>query len=110
MNKPHKHAELIKAWADGAEIEVRADHSDIWEAIESPRWFKCLEYRIKPQPKIVKAYMHYDNIERMVNKGEFNTKEIPQQLFSDTYCMDEHLEFTFADGKLTNVEMKDATN
>jgi hypothetical protein len=30
----HKHAELIKAWADGAEIQVKAfSHSD-WEDVD----------------------------------------------------------------------------
>lgn len=51
MNKPHKHAELIKAWADGAEIECRADASDLWEAVQNPRWVDLIEYRIKPEEK-----------------------------------------------------------
>ena len=25
MNKPHKHAEVIKAWADGAVIEYKSE-------------------------------------------------------------------------------------
>lgn len=45
MNKPHKHAELIKAWADGAENEYRNPSvSDYWYDEESPNWN---EYRIK---------------------------------------------------------------
>ncbi len=35
MKQPHKHAEVIKAWADGAEIQ----------------WFEDMRYRIKPEPK-----------------------------------------------------------
>jgi hypothetical protein len=57
--KPHKHAELIKAWADGAEIE-RYDHEDKdWLDDEQPIWYEADEYRIKPEPKtdIVKAFM-----------------------------------------------------
>ena len=49
MNKPHKHAELIKAWADGAEIEV-LDH-DKWWSVPSPGWMENSQYRIKPEPK-----------------------------------------------------------
>jgi len=49
--KPHKHAELIKAWADGAEIE-RYDHEDKdWLDDEQPIWYEADEYRIKPEPK-----------------------------------------------------------
>lgn len=47
--KPHKHAELIKAWADGAEIEVKSKLCG-WTVIDNPTW-GCGEYRIKPQPK-----------------------------------------------------------
>ena len=47
--KPNKHAELIKAWADGAEIEVKKP--DGWEIRFSPKWHPDNEYRIKPEPK-----------------------------------------------------------
>lgn len=45
--KPHKHAELIKAWADGAEIEVYQPALGRWEEAE-PAWHTSFEYRIKP--------------------------------------------------------------
>lgn len=47
--KPHKHAELIKAWADGAEIEVL--DKGIWYWASSPQWYPEWQYRIKPEPK-----------------------------------------------------------
>jgi hypothetical protein len=47
--KPRKHAELIKAWADGAEIESL--FGDSWEEIENPHWFEEQKYRIKPPKK-----------------------------------------------------------
>ena len=50
MNKPHKHAELIKAWADGAEIEFKG-YSRKWEDVERPVWSEWDEYRLKPAPK-----------------------------------------------------------
>lgn len=50
MNKPHKHADLIKAWADGAEIEAFTDES-IWVSIRNPSWYDHIKYRIKPEPK-----------------------------------------------------------
>jgi hypothetical protein len=57
--KPHKHAELIKAWADGAEIEAFDSCIDEWVKASSPSWGNQIEYRIKPelQPDIVKAFM-----------------------------------------------------
>ena len=50
--KPHKHAELIKAWADGAEIEYRYEWNQEWLSCGGhPDWFDNAEYRIKPEPK-----------------------------------------------------------
>ena len=48
MNKPHKHAELIKAWADGAKIEFKRE--DGWYECKYPIWYEEYEYRIKPKP------------------------------------------------------------
>jgi len=47
MNKPHKHAEAIKAWADGAEIECR-DADCNWHMVNSPGWYDDVQYRVKP--------------------------------------------------------------
>lgn len=52
--KPHKHAELIKAWADGAEIEALFfnDARDYWTTTTNPNWSNVnLRFRIKPVPK-----------------------------------------------------------
>ena len=51
--KPHKHAELIKAWADGAEIQVFDNIFNSWfDVIDNkPSWDFEHEYRIKPEPK-----------------------------------------------------------
>lgn len=46
----HKHAELIKAWADGAEIEWQ-DFKGEWKITKCPHWFVNRCYRIKPEPK-----------------------------------------------------------
>ena len=47
----HKHAELIKAWADGAQIQIRDDLDDIWLDTNSPSWVAEYQYRIKQEPK-----------------------------------------------------------
>lgn len=44
---PRPHAELIKAWADGAKIQVLV--GDEWEDCCSPTWFEANKYRIKPE-------------------------------------------------------------
>jgi hypothetical protein len=50
MNKPHKWAKEIKAWADGAEIQMTIN--DEWVDC-TPSWDDSYagKYRIKPQPK-----------------------------------------------------------
>ena len=49
--KPHKHAELIKAWADGAEIQWKHDGCTDWQDTIKPDWNPDANYRIKPEPK-----------------------------------------------------------
>jgi hypothetical protein len=51
MSTPHKHAELIKAWADGATIEWQASNGN-WMVDKEPNWgYPNARYRIKPEPK-----------------------------------------------------------
>jgi len=53
--KPHKHAEVIKAWADGAQIQQRYPDEDSWRDCNTseeltPHFGICnLEFRIKPK-------------------------------------------------------------
>lgn len=50
MGQPHKHAELIKAWADGAIIEhFRVGFG--WDecSYNTPCWSPETKYRIKPK-------------------------------------------------------------
>ena len=105
----HKHSELIIAWANGATIETYMVSDDEWVTAINPLWDKNRQYRVKPQPKITKAYMHYDGIEEEVQKGSFNYKDPRNVLFDSNHGMNEHLEMTFEDGKLIKVEMKGAT-
>lgn len=49
---PHKHAELIKAWADGAEIEWNSPRDKEWLPKNHSEWFIHFDYRIKPEPKL----------------------------------------------------------
>ena len=54
----HKHAELIKAWADGAEIE-QCCRNGLGEILWYPfkgDWQEHYEYRIKPQEETHRTY------------------------------------------------------
>lgn len=59
MGTPHKHAELIKAWADGEAIQSRPVGGQ-WEDAPSPGWYSNKEYRIKPEPKKVQLRFFED--------------------------------------------------
>ena len=67
MGTPHKHAAVIKAWADGAEIEVKASDGS-WISTSHPEWHEDLEYRVKPKPhkwqkEMDAYYLHQKNIQ-----------------------------------------------
>lgn len=49
MSKPHKHAEVIKAWADGASIQLLSSNNK-WVDVINPEWLEDIEYRVKPEP------------------------------------------------------------
>ena len=60
--KAHKHAELIKAWADGHTIELFSPHGE-WDEVLNPTWQPDREYRIKrvPKPDIVdEEYLYWN--------------------------------------------------
>lgn len=46
---PHKHAELIKAWAEGHQIQYHSKNNNRWNDATSPEWCLTTEYRIKPK-------------------------------------------------------------
>lgn len=54
--KPRVHAELIKAWADGAEIQFYSEGVNKWLNVGKPEWKPCTQYRIKPEPNDVEKY------------------------------------------------------
>ena len=47
----HKHADLIHAWAEGAEIEIYDPCVDQWKPSRHPTFYAACKYRIKPTPK-----------------------------------------------------------
>jgi hypothetical protein len=55
----HKHADLIKAWADGAEIQV---YSGGYWVDTAPSWNETDQYRIKPEKDYPKSSLSYDSL------------------------------------------------
>ncbi len=51
--KPRKHSELIKAWADGADIEMYDPGTEKWIHISTPSWWKDAKFRIKTTRELV---------------------------------------------------------
>ena len=56
----HVHAELIHAWADGAEIQHLVSYSNVdkWVDCVDFDWLPHVKYRLKPKPKTIK-YKRY---------------------------------------------------
>jgi hypothetical protein len=65
MGKPHKHAAVIKAWADGAEIQWKTPHDSAWHDSSAPAipfWYEDWQYRVKPPVLRYKRYLvHFAN-------------------------------------------------
>ena len=63
MTTRHKHADVIIAWANGAEIEYRSHIDGGWVVASEPRWLENYEYRVKPVKKykvaLIKGADHY---------------------------------------------------
>ena len=85
MKPSHKHCELIKAWADGAEIEVKGIYA--WNKTDLPVWLNDDEYRINPEPKPDAVEFHSISQRGVISYGQKNLKA------------------TFNDGKLIKAEV-----
>lgn len=53
--RPHIHAELIHAWADGAQIECQSADGR-WVTLPTLAWDSLSKYRVKPDPDVVLYY------------------------------------------------------
>ena len=103
MKKPHKHAELIKLWADGAEIQFRYNANIPWSnVIGVCGWDKDCEFRIKPEPKpdIVEEMSVYRNMNR-----EFEAQRFNFERFDAGYIGDMRLTWDGETRKLKSAEV-----
>lgn len=90
MKQPHKHAPLIHAWADGAEIEWFDGRN--WGAVRVPTWEENAIYRIKPEPKpdvVMYARVHEPrkgNIAAYITNAFVNAEAVGQPNLRIYYC------------------------
>lgn len=76
MNKPHKHAAEVHAWADGKEIQQRAPISiaqyqpnlRAWVPFDG-FWHDHYEYRVKPDASVIETKMTDRELVSAMNKG-----------------------------------------
>lgn len=91
---PHRHADVIKAWADGAEIQYKNEGMLEWCTCDkTPFWNPLCNYRIKPEPKPDRY--QYAAI----------TDESVKWYFSPILGANTKFTFDGETGKLKNVEM-----
>lgn len=67
--KPRKHSELIKAWADGADVEWCNPVTKKWTPISGPTWREDAEYRIKTTRELM---LHINSEGEIVSFGAGN--------------------------------------
>lgn len=67
--KPRKHSELIKAWADGADVEWFNPKTNEWKFIVYPTWREDTKYRIKTTRKLV---CHINSDGEIISVGSGN--------------------------------------
>lgn len=89
----HKHADLIKAWADGAQIQRFSMIYAKWQDAPDPNWDLDFQYRIKPQPDVVKVFYLESNpmlglrFSEEINSVQGKTERIRCTFDGETYML-----------------------
>ena len=78
----HKHAEVIKAWADGAQVQVKWHNGWIDEK-NTPSFNAAAEYRIKPAEKVVRWLWAYKTPEGFYILNRFFTEAEADKWFDN---------------------------
>ena len=60
MTQRHKHADVIIAWANGAEVEYKSILDGGWVKAKTPGWLENYEYRVKPPAKKYRVALFKD--------------------------------------------------
>ena len=104
MKKPHKHAELIKQWADGAQIEYYCNRTEKWQYVEHPVWTDRTAYRVKPEVKPDRfLYGRISELDEVMRAGR-HPADMALVSVARTYS---DVEYTFDGntGKLKSIKM-----
>lgn len=75
MAKKHKYAEVIKAWADGAQIDFYHDVLKRWLPSATPTWHAEERYRVRPQ--IARPYAEV--IKAWADGAEIQVQDFPSR-------------------------------
>jgi hypothetical protein len=108
MNKPHKHAEVIKAWVDGKVIQrlTKQGWRDILHHPYAPPCNPTVDYRIKPEPKKTEEYRRcvlcYDGITYITSLFRRCSKQSITSLEESSYFVrwiDTEWQYHFVEGE-----------
>ena len=106
---PHKHHDLIVAWAKGAQIQWRPHSSKVWEDCDfnHPCWAEQHSYRIKPEPK--PDVIVYGNVEWSDVRDSNNTMKNYIGNVNCAKLVIDNVKYTFCGetGKLKKAEVID---
>ena len=82
----HKHAEVIHAWADGAQVQVKGHNGWIDEK-NTPSFNAVAEYRIKPAEKVVRWLWAYKHNDKWYTNNRYATEAEFYEIYTgvDTY-------------------------
>lgn len=102
--KPHKHAELIKQWADGADIQLLDDNGTWMDFREgdTPAWNPTYQYRVKPKPDVVEEFSVYRNAYWALESERQTDRTFK---FQPIYLADMRLTWDGETGKLKSAEI-----
>ena len=77
-NPPHKHREVIIAWANGADIEYKHSAFADWDRAATPIWSGHVAYQVKPSktPQELKIL----ELEQQSRKLEKQAKELQKTI------------------------------
>ena len=91
---PHIHAEVIKSWAMGEEVQTY--DCGAWVNIANPAWSTKHQYRVKPKPpKVIELYANAElysdtkldyAVDAGILLGNFSIKFIDTDNLKLTFC------------------------
>ncbi len=76
---PHKHAEVVKAWADGRSVQYRVNEEDKWKDSKSPSFTGRYQYRIKPEKHKCRVALFSADGSEWTSTQDFGKEDISGQ-------------------------------